>query len=438
MPDQLIVLGSASALSTKERHLTAFALRVTGKLFLIDCGAPVSSLLYQAGLDPLDVQALFLSHWHMDHVAGLGPLLLQNHLLRRSPGRKNYGPRGTQGKINRLLTDSFLLPDELAFKLKVTNVKSGDQIKESLLAVKFFRTQHLEKPKHKTHFGRKATAFGMLLQGPGWRVLYSGDLNSPQELAPHAGGCTLLVHELAHVEPEAVAEFAEAANIPAVLLSHIDPKFDDSPGRIIKAFSRRYGGNLIVAHDGTKVQLSQNAVSGTIKESSPARKRKKTGGDAVLPGSATFLEILEKELALAPDISRKILAVAQNTLSAPPPPPATRPEPETAAVQAGTVTFEAAALEAPNNTPLTDSDRVTVVLTLDAGETDTQLKAAHGPTGLRRQRLLRLQQEAVAQGGMLTEADLARLLNASVRTIRRDIKALATEGQSIRTRGQAE
>lgn len=435
MPDQLIVLGSASAVPTKERHPTAFALRVTGKLFLIDCGAPVSSLLYQVGLDPLDVQAVFLSHWHIDHVAGLGPLLIQSHLLKRARGLKIYGPRGTQGKITRLLTDSFMLPEDLAYKLKVTNVKADEQVKESLLSVKFFRTQHLEKPKHKTYFGRKATALGMVLQGPGWRILYSGDLTSPQELAPYSAGCSLLVHELAHVEPEAVAEFAEAAKIPAVLVSHIDPQFDESPGRIVKAFGKRYSGNLMVARDGTKVQLSQADASATIKDSGSTRKRKKSKTATETSEAATFLEILEKELAIAPDTGRKILAVAQSTLKSSPPAPDT--EPATIS-QAGTVVYQVAAIDAPSNVALTDKDRVTVRLTLDAGDTDTQHKIAYGPAGLRRQRLLRLQQEAMAQDGMLTQADLARLLNTSIRTIRRDIKSLAAEGHKVRTHGKSE
>lgn len=435
MPDQLIVLGSASAVSTKERYPTAFALRVTGKLFLIDCGAPVSSVLYQVGLDPLDVQALFLSHWHMDHVAGLGSFLIQNHLLKRTRSLKIYGPRGTRGKISRLLTDSFMLPEELAYKLKVTNVNAGDQAKESLLTVSFFRTQHLEKPKHKTHFGHKATAFGMVLQGPGWRVLYSGDLTSPQELAPYAGGCTLLIHEMTHVEPEAVAEFAEAAQIPAVLLTHIDPKFDESPGRIVRAFGKRYRGNLMVARDGTKVQLSETDASAKIKDS----KRKKPGRATEKAEAATFLDILEKELAITPETSQKILAVAQSTLVTSPPVAAPAPQPErTAPPQAGTIDFVVAAIDAPSNKPLADEQRLTATFTLDAGDEDTQYKIAHGPTGLRRRRLLRLTQEAVAQGGLLTQADLARLLNASIRTVRRDIRALAAAGHAVRTRGQSD
>ncbi len=77
MPDKLLVLGS-SAMPTRQRFTSAYALTVAGKLFLLDCGAPVSGLLFQYGFDPIDVQAIFLSHWHMDHVAGLGLFLVQN------------------------------------------------------------------------------------------------------------------------------------------------------------------------------------------------------------------------------------------------------------------------------------------------------------------------------------------------------------------------
>jgi ribonuclease Z len=94
MPDELIVLGSSSGVPTKQRFPSAYALRVTGKLFLIDCGAPVSTLLYRYELDPLDVKAVFLSHWHMDHVAGLGMFLTQSHNLKRKNSLRVYGPLG--------------------------------------------------------------------------------------------------------------------------------------------------------------------------------------------------------------------------------------------------------------------------------------------------------------------------------------------------------
>ena len=49
---------------------------------------------------------------------------------------------------------------------------------------------------------------------------------------------------------------------------------------------------------------------------------------------------------------------------------------------------------------------------------------------------LRLTEEALAQGGVLTQEDLARALGVEPRTIRRDIQGLKAEGYLIPTRGQ--
>ncbi len=255
MPDNLLVLGSASATPTQRRFASAYALTVAGKLFLLDCGAPVSTLLFQYGLDPLDARAVFLSHWHMDHVAGLGLFLTQNHIRQRPGPLTIYGPRGTRGKVRRLLADSFLLPDELNYKLRLTNIKPGKRYKAALIQVTYFKTQHLGRAKYKTNFGRKAIACGMIIDGPGWRIVYSGDLRSPKELAPYVAGCDLLIHEMAHHYPKEVADFAATANIPHVLISHLHPEYDETPEKIVRAFAGRYSGRLTVAEDGTKVRL---------------------------------------------------------------------------------------------------------------------------------------------------------------------------------------
>lgn len=255
MPDELIVLGSSSGLPTRRRFASAYALTVASKLFLIDCGAPVSTLLYRYDLDPLDVKAIFLSHWHMDHVANLGLFLSQNGLLKRTIPLAIYGPRGTRGKIRRLLNDGFILPDELSFPLHITNIECEETYQEGLLQVTYFKTQHLERSKLKSNFGSKAVACGMVIEAPGWRLIYSGDLGATEELAVGIGQCDLLIHEMAHVQPETVADFVAAAHAPQVLISHIGPEYDEAPEKIVAAFTGRYHGHLIVAEDGTRLAL---------------------------------------------------------------------------------------------------------------------------------------------------------------------------------------
>jgi ribonuclease Z len=257
MPDELLVLGSASGQPTRRRFSTAYALTAAGGLFLIDCGAPVSTLLYRYDLDPTDVQAVFLSHWHMDHIAGLGLFLSQNCLLNRPSPLNIYGPRGTPAKIRRLLTDSFLSADALGFDLNIISVKKYKPIKKALIRVTYFETRHLASTRYRTQFGRKAVACGMRIDGPGWCIVYSGDLRAPEELSAHVNDCDVLIHEMTHVNPEDVADFAAMARVPRVLISHIGPEFDETPERIVEAFQGRYHGQLTVAEDGTKIQLNK-------------------------------------------------------------------------------------------------------------------------------------------------------------------------------------
>jgi hypothetical protein len=71
----------------------------------------------------------------------------------------------------------------------------------------------------------------------------------------------------------------------------------------------------------------------------------------------------------------------------------------------------------------------TVVLTLDAGIGDLQVRESEGVIGLRRHRLERIATGAFQQGGLLTVEDIAsRLLNCGERTVTRDIKALKDKG----------
>ncbi|MCB0194383.1 MAG: DUF1670 domain-containing protein [Anaerolineae bacterium] len=427
MPDELIVLGSGCGIPTQRRFPSAYALKVTSKLFLIDCGAPVSSLLYEYDLDPVDVRAVFLSHWHMDHVANLGLLLTQNHHQKRSRALQIYGPKGTSGKIQRLLQDSFLLRDELSYKLKTTTVKSDEKYTESLLQVTFFRTQHLEKPKYKTHFGKKAAAYGMVIDGPGWRIVYSGDIGSPQELSPYVEKCDLLIHEMAHHRPEEVAEFAAAAKVPHLLISHIGREYDESPEKIRTAFAKHYQGDLVIAEDGTRLRLGQ------IRKNKPIEAKVATENghqswdeNSTVPHfnrqhtrNHSFLEVMQKDFNLPLYLSRQILAVAQELLV----------KHTRSMVRSGQIRMQVARLDSPSD----EEKPIEVILTVDAGYEDEEVKQRERAAGLRRGRILRLLEEAIEQGGVLSQENLAHILSVDSRTIRDDLKILEAQGHQLYT-----
>lgn len=79
--------------------------------------------------------------------------------------------------------------------------------------------------------------------------------------------------------------------------------------------------------------------------------------------------------------------------------------------------------------------KVQVWVTLDGGDEDLEIYRRYGQVGLRRQRLLRVNDEIIEQGGLATQSDLARLLGNSVRTIKRDIAYFRDHGITVLTRG---
>nr|QNO52746.1 hypothetical protein KDAIOKAM_00015 [Methanosarcinales archaeon ANME-1 ERB6] len=91
----------------------------------------------------------------------------------------------------------------------------------------------------------------------------------------------------------------------------------------------------------------------------------------------------------------------------------------------------------PAGKPLSECEMKTAVVTLDAGKEDEEIRSKYGLAALRQARLARVTHEAWDQGVTLTQEDVAsKLLNCSVRTVRRDIKALAKRGVIVPTRGQ--
>lgn len=142
---------------------------------------------------------------------------------------------------------------------------------------------------------------------------------------------------------------------------------------------------------------------------------------------AAFLHVLQDEFNFSQRVSHELLSTAQEMLVGSTPASAVRP---------GQVRLVVASLKAPFGPPLAETDKAEVTLTVDAGADDVAVKAQAGLEGQRRGRILRLTAEALEQGGVLTQEDLARALGVEARTIRRDVQRLKAEGHLIHTRGQ--
>jgi hypothetical protein len=110
------------------------------------------------------------------------------------------------------------------------------------------------------------------------------------------------------------------------------------------------------------------------------------------------------------------------------------------AIQAGQLAMIAVSTDEPGHKPLTKCKMVPVVLTLYAGEEDHQYRLEndpHGVAALRQRQIERMANEALDQGALLTAEDFAfRIFNCGLRTISRDLKALAKKGVVVPLRSQ--
>jgi ribonuclease BN (tRNA processing enzyme) len=67
---------------------------------LVDCGATSLAALKRCGLDPGQIEAVFVSHLHGDHFGGLPFLILDGQFSRRTAPLTVIGPPGTRSRLD--------------------------------------------------------------------------------------------------------------------------------------------------------------------------------------------------------------------------------------------------------------------------------------------------------------------------------------------------
>jgi len=102
MTTELVLLGTAGApMPVAGREGICSALVVDERIFLIDCGRGSPSAFAAAGLDFARLEAIFLTHLHVDHVGDLAGMLLYPWGIRFNddgplPPIRVYGPRSPE------------------------------------------------------------------------------------------------------------------------------------------------------------------------------------------------------------------------------------------------------------------------------------------------------------------------------------------------------
>jgi len=296
----IVILGSSAAVPTKARGLPSIAVVYRGSIILLDAGEGTQAALVRAGLSPLKVEAILITHLHGDHFFGLPGLLQSMGMLGRKTPLLVAGPRGLYSFLRQAFTASRWLP---GYPLYIAAGGAGERISlPSGWTVKTFPTCHtiesigyrLEEPPRKPKLniellrklglkpgpylsklreGKPVTVKGvtlrpeqLLIQQPRTVIVYTGDTKPCSTVVEAARNATVLIHdstftsdmareayEQGHSTALDAAKTAAQAGAKLLILFHISARYDNPTPLLNEA--RRYHRNTIVAEDMLKIIL---------------------------------------------------------------------------------------------------------------------------------------------------------------------------------------
>jgi ribonuclease Z len=310
LPDGLHVLlcGAGGPLPDPVRSGPCTAVIGGRTLVVVDAGTGGARNLQRTNFAPGRVAALFLTHFHSDHIDGLGELaLLRWTGAARAEPLPVYGPAGVEEVVAGFAR--AYAPDvgyRVAHHGGATVPPSG----AGMTAHPFAQPAPGEAPLVFESAGLRVTAFvvdhdpvtpavGYRFEYGGRSVLVSGDTAKSANLEAQASGVDLLVHEALaahlvarmnaaaeaagranlakitadipdyHTTPVEAAQIAEAAGANHLLLTHVVPPLP-LPGleaAFVEGTGDAFGGGVTLGRDGTLVTLP--AGSDAVEVSQP-------------------------------------------------------------------------------------------------------------------------------------------------------------------------
>ena len=275
---QVTLLGTGAPPPRMDRFGPSTLVEAGGKKFIFDAGRGAMQRLHQLGIPFGDIDAMFLTHHHSDHVVGFPDLWLTGWIGRpwgrRSAPLEVWGPQGTQQMMEHL-PQAFAVdirvrrrnyPPE-GVKLVAHEIREGVVLEAGGVKISAFEVDH---------GGEELPAFGYRIDYGGRSVVLSGDTTFNDNLIRHAEGADVLVHEVTaaggstpenaqqlkriaanHTTPEQAAEVFARVKPRLAVYNHLLLFGSAAPEDLVPATRKKYAGPLIVGEDLLQIEIGE-------------------------------------------------------------------------------------------------------------------------------------------------------------------------------------
>jgi ribonuclease Z len=233
------------------RDNTALACHLDDAVVLVDCPGSPAAKLRRAGLDPLRLAAVVITHTHPDHVYGLPSLVHNLRLLGRTAPLPVFALPQDVDRLHRLL--AVWGPDMSPPFLSLQALAADG------VAPFWEYAGHRFYARLADH---SVPACALRWDLPtGDRVVYSSDTRPVDALAEFGRGAVVMVHEATYLEAEAghahavghstaadAGRIAAQAGAARLLLVHLPAEAD--PSRWVAEARAVFPGSVEVPDDG--------------------------------------------------------------------------------------------------------------------------------------------------------------------------------------------